>query len=475
MKYRHILSKSALAFGASLALASGGQAQFRAPRGGQSHIVVPPWPGARGASLPSIRPADLSPNPDWWRVFADPELDGLIARMHAGNTTILQSAARLAAARAQAHLGAAAGTPRIDLTGGASDASGPLINDAGGNGSLYTARVSVSWEVDLLGRLAGRQKAELLDAKAAEAMLRDAQLLMEAETARSYFETVYLQQAEASAAQQAALWQEREAIAAERARHGFAPEIDLSQLRQRSIVSAAEAAEISRQLAAARATLAFLVGESEPLTTGVTGLPAAPEVPSRLPSEVLARRFDIDAAASRVVAADSRLKSARRSWLPSFSLTASGGTASPTLGQILSASARDFGVGLLFSLPLFDGGRHKALVAGSEAERNLAQAQYRETVLGALREVNDALAAVDASGKQMLMADERQALGQREATIQQRRAGIGSISRAQLLESQIAASRQRQEALSAHFVRLVAAIDLIRAIGGGWAASSGRS
>jgi multidrug efflux system outer membrane protein len=454
-----------LAFAGLLALAGVSSAQARDIPADQPQITVPAsFAGSTAA------PATSQFCSSWWQAFGDPQLDALIARMHAGNTTIQQSAARLAAARAQAHLGAASRSPQIGFDATASHASGPIINDAGGSGSLYTARLSVSWEADLLGRLSGQRKAERLDAKAAEAMLRDTNLLMEAETARAYFETVYLQQAEASAIRQAALWQEREAIAADRARHGFAPQIDIGQLRQRSIASAAEAAELSRQLAEARGALGFLVGEPAPLTAASRELPSAPEVPAGLPSQVLARRPDVDAAASRLEAADSRLQSARRSWLPMFSLTASGGGASPSLGQILSASARDFGAGLLFSLPLFDGGRHKAQVAGSKAERALAESQYREAMLAALREVNDALAAVEASGKQVQLANESLTLGESEAEIQTRRAAIGTVSRAQLLESELAESRKRQEALGARYADLVAAIDLIKAIGGGWSA-----
>lgn len=463
MAWHSHFRRTRLACAGLLALASGSMAQSRDIPADQPRIAVP-------ASFAGNTAAPSAPvaTGRWWQAFGDPELDALIARMHAGNTTIQQGAARLAAARAAAHLGAASRSPQIGFDASASHASGPIINDAGASGSLYTARISVSWEADLLGRMSGQRKAERLDAKAAEALLRDARLLMEAETARTYFEAVYLQQAEASATRQAALWQEREAIAADRARHGFAPQIDIGQLRQRSIASAAEAAALSQQLAEARDALGFLVGEPAPLAAAARDLPEVPEVPAGLPSQVLARRPDVDAAASRLEAADSRLQSARRSWLPMFSLTASGGGASPSLGQILSASARDFGAGLLFSLPLFDGGRHKAQVAGSKAERALAEAQYREAMLAALREVNDALAAVEASGKQARLADESLTLGESEAAIQTRRAAIGTVSRAQLLESQLAASRKRQDALGARYARLVAAVDLIKAIGGGW-------
>ncbi len=402
----------------------------------------------------------------WWHTFGDAELNALIARMHAGNTTIQQAAARLAGAQARARLGSASRMPQVGLDTSASHSSGPLINDAGGNGSLYTAHVTASWEADLLGRLSGERKADRLDAQASEALLRDATLLMEAETARAYFRTLYLQQAQEAAAHSADLWREREAIATARLSNGLSQQVDLGQLQQRSLASAAEATSLSRQLAEARDELAFLIGETAPITLTARDLPQAPIVPEGLPSEVLARRPDVDAAAARMEAADQRLKSARRSWLPAFTLTASGGAASPSLGQLLSASARDFGAGLLFSLPIFDGGRHKAHVAGSKAELDLAKAQYRGAMLSALREVNDALAAVQSTDQQLHLAEASLAISKAEQTVITRRTANGTASRALLVESQLAGAEQYQAMLRAKYQRLASALELIGALGG---------
>jgi outer membrane protein, multidrug efflux system len=404
----------------------------------------------------------------WWKVFCDPTLDTLIARLHAGNTSIRQSAAHLASAQARAHLGKASQMPTLGANGSASHAGGPLINQAGGSGNLFTAGLSLSWEVDLLGKYSGQRKAERLDARAAEALLRDTRLLMEAETARAYFQSLYLQQAQDEAVRAAQLWQEREAIARTRLTSGLGQPLDSEQLHRRSIASASEAALLARDLAQARDRLAFLVGDPVPVSVAAHSLPSPPEVPSGLPSEVLARRPDVQAAIDRLQAADGRLVSARRQWFPSLSLTGSGGVASPSLGQILSSSAQNFGLGLLFSLPLFDGGRHKAQVAASAAELDFAKAQYSEVMLGALHEVNDALAAVQATARQSQLDGESLASREREQAIDTSRAANGTMSRALLIEAQLATSAQRLAALNADYQRLAAAIDMVKAIGGGW-------
>jgi outer membrane protein, multidrug efflux system len=402
----------------------------------------------------------------WWKVFGDPALDEMIDRMHLGNTNIRQSAARLAQAQAGARLGKASQMPMAIVDGSASHASGPLINQAGGSGNLFTAGLSVSWEIDLLGKLSGERKAERLDVRASAALLRDTRLLMEAATARAYFQTIYLQQAKAEAAYVAPLWQERQVIAQRRMQTGLGQQIDIDQLQQRSFASASEAAALEGELAQARDTLAFLIGETAPFPVVAHVLPSPPAIPPGLPSEVLARRPDIAASIDRLQAADGRLVSVRRNWFPLFALTGSGGAASSSLGEILSSSTRNFGVGLLFSLPFLDGGRHKSQVAGSVAELDLAKAQYHESMLTAFRDVNDALAAVQTTARQSQLAGQILASSEREQAIVASRAVNGTASRAQLLDTQLAESRLRLNDLDARYQRLAAAVDLVKAIGG---------
>ena len=138
-----------------------------------SDIPVPSsWHYSGGETQPSSLPPVASAS-RWWGIFADRELDHLIDRMHAGNTTLPQAFARLAAARAQARLDTSAMAPMVGLDASASHASGPLINAAGGSGSLFTTRATVSWEADLFGKASALRQASRLEAKAAEALLAD--------------------------------------------------------------------------------------------------------------------------------------------------------------------------------------------------------------------------------------------------------------------------------------------------------------
>ncbi len=442
-------------------------------------FVCAPLTAAREAPLPDVplpgqfdhaSPQLAAPmaSDGWWKVFADPQLDALMARMHAGNTGIAQAAARLDAARAQARLGKASQLPELGLTASASHAGGPLVNEAGTSGSLFTARATISWEADLLGKLSSERSAERLEAKAAEALLADTRLLMEAETAHAFFQARYLGLACAEARRQVALFNEAAAISANRLNLGLIDRASANRAIQQRDAARRTAADLALERDDTLRRIAFLLGDTTSPGLDMNDLPDAPMVPAGLPADMLARRPDVAAAIARVEASDNRLRAARKSWLPSFSLTASGGAASPSLGQILASSARDFGLSALLSLPIFDGGRRKAAIGGRRAELDLAAAQYRESVLASVREVNDTLGAVQASVLGLDLARDRLALGEANRAIAASRAANGLSSRSSALEAELAVSDLRLQALAAHHARIAASIGLIEALGGGW-------
>src|SRR5207244_5396428 len=121
---------------------------------------------------------------------------------------------------------------------------------------------------------------------------------------------------------------------------------------------------------------------------------ALPVIPAGVPGTVLTRRPDVSAAQDALLASQARVGVAKAAWFPDVSLTATGGYASPELGDLFKWSARAWGVGALLSLPLFDGGRRDAGIQGANAQLDGAAASYRENVLVAFRDVEDQLSAL---------------------------------------------------------------------------------
>ena len=156
----------------------------------------------------------------------------------------------------------------------------------------------------------------------------------------------------------------------------------------------------------------------------------------------------------------------------SLALTASGGYASPELGDLFKWSARAWGVGALLSLPIFDGGRREAGISAASAEMDAALARYREQVLVAFRDVEDQLAAL------RLLAGEAEAQGRavasasRATALSDARYRNGLVSQLDLLDAQRSELRNRRQALQVKSAQYQATVGLVRALGGEWEARS---
>ena len=196
--------------------------------------------------------------------------------------------------------------------------------------------------------------------------------------------------------------------------------------------------------------------------------PAPPPVPADLPADILARRPDVRAAQARVAAADARLAAIRKGWLPPIALTATQGQASTSLGQLFASAGGVFGLAGLLALPVFDGGRHKAGVAGGRAIRDLREAEYRECVGLALRDVYDNLQAAQAglASYADVRADEESAavLAQQARA----RAANGTLARSELLDTELVAIDRRIAVAVTHGEALANLITLQQSLGGGW-------
>ena len=467
------LRRSALACGVVLA----GLAGCAAPGGptATSAVAVPAAPGAfKGAASAQAAAAALLPSPPdgtWWRVFEDPVLDDLMQRAERGNTELAAAAARVAGARAVLGQARAAGRPQLDASASAGRQGGPLVNAAGTDGTLYTAGVQLSYEVDLSGRLAATEGAAALDAQARESLLRSARLLVQAEVAHTYLALRGIDAEHALAQRSLQAWRQTLEITEQRLRNGSVAELALLRLRAEHHQARTEVLTLERRRAELENALALLLGEVSSgfvLAQAPGWAPRVPAVPSGIPSEVLVRRPDVAAAAQQLQAAQARSSAAQRAWWPSLSLTTSGGQASALLVDLLRSSMRAFSLGALLATPLLDGGRREANLAQAQADEAEALARSRGQVLTAFKEVEDQLVALrvlaEQAGHQQQAAD----AATRAAGLSASRWNNGLASHLELLDAQRSAWRSQAAALQAQSARAQATVGLIRALGGGW-------
>jgi multidrug efflux system outer membrane protein len=406
----------------------------------------------------------------WWTVFNDPRLDQLVAQAGQHNASIELAAASLARTRATLHGAQAARAPQLGLNASATRQGGPLINAAGSEGDLFGASGSLAWELDLFGRLTKLRDAAARDLDAAGALLQDTRLMVQADVAQAYFG---LRALDAESALLEAIGHEYRTqidLATRRAAAGYGTEAELDLLRGEAAAARAELLALARRRAELEHALAALTGQlasSFALQAAGWDTPL-PFVPAGLPSSLLVRRPDVNAARAGVEAARERGDAARRAWFPNLVLTAAFGFASPQLGQLADGSSQAWSLAGLLAQPLLDGGRRQATLGQADAQTQAAWAAYRERILVAFRDTEDQLAALRLLAGEEAARRETQAAFERALQMAQSRAARGLASQLELAVVRRDALQARRQLVRVKLARFQATVGLIRALGGGW-------
>src|SRR5690606_39076026 len=195
-------------------------------------------------------------------------------------------------------------------------------------------------------------------------------------------------------------------------------------------------------------------------------------IPAGLPSSLLERRPDIAAAERAMAAANSRIGAAQAAFFPRLTLTGAMGYESSELGNLLQWSSRTFLLGPLIgtalSLPIFDGGRREAGVERARAQYEEDVAAYRQAVLLAFREVEDGLSSLRILGEQTQVQDAAVHQAARAAELSQIQYREGSISYLDVIDADREVLLQQRVSVKLDEDRALAAVALVRAIGGGW-------
>ena len=432
--------------------------------------VVPP-PGWRTA--PSALTAEVSAT--WWQAFDDPVLTGIVDTALANNVDIALAAERVAEARGQFHLAQARTLP--DVVGTAGGGRDRDINPGFGvpeYQNTYSGEISISYDLDLFGRLAfatDAARATLLSTEAAHDNVR----LAVATTAASGYVT--LRALDARLAVLRATLATRAGslkIVRRRAEAGYSSQLDLAQA-DADYQAAAELIPAS-ELAITHQEdgLSVLLGANpRAIERGVTlDQLALPNVPATVPSALLRRRPDIIAAEERLIAADRSLDSARAAFMPDVQLSASRGLVGSSLFAVPSPQWI-WALGGSILAPIFDSGRLQAQQETVAAQRNQAAFAYRKAALTAFQEVEDGLASVQRLHEEEdTLVAERDVLSRTLKLATNRfRAGYSPYldqldAERQLLSVELALVRSRAD-------RLNALVALYQALGGGWQAPEG--
>ncbi len=417
----------------------------------------------------------------WWTLFNDSTLDALEQRAQRDNPSVEASFQRLVEARAQ--LGIVRSDEGVKLGVGASAGYSQTSENTSQaialgrhaiKGMNYTVGASLSYELDVWGRV--RRAVESADAQALVAQDdRDGVLLMlSSQVAGTYYQLRGLD-ADISILEQAlATRRESEQLITARFDNGLSNELDLSRARVERANAESDLHEARRQRLTLEHGLAVLVGASpsEPVLAAANAnaqLPQPPAIPTGLPASLLAQRPDLASSVASLRAFNAQVGVAESAFYPSVSLTGNYGFASQDLNELAKGGSQQFSVGpLALNLPIFDGGRNKANLAAAKARYAQAVANHQGKLLTALREVEDALSDVQQRQLQAGTQAQAQQAAARAYEVAEARYERGVSSYLDVTDAQRSNLAADRAAAQIRTQRLLAAVNLARSLGGGW-------
>jgi multidrug efflux system outer membrane protein len=340
-------------------------------------------------------------------------------------------------------------------------------------GNNYQAGANFSWELDLWGRV--RRVVEAADAQALAAQDdRDGVLLMlSSQVATTYWQLRGLDAELAILRNALATRRESQELIEARFNAGLSNELDVSRTRIERANAEADLHEAQRQRNTLEHALAVLVGASpsEPLIPASpdAALPQPPGIPVGLPASLLGQRPDLASSVATLKAFNAQVGVAEGAFYPALSLTGNFGYASENLRNLAQGSARQFSFGpLALSLPVFDAGRNRANLKLAQARYDEAVANHEARLLTALREVEDALSDVQQRQQQGEVQAQAQQAASRALLVAQARYERGVSTYLDVTDAQRSTLAADRAAAQIRTQRLLAAVAVARALGGGW-------
>lgn len=417
-------------------------------------------------------PAVAAIQPDWWNVYADPELDRLLRRVGEANAELAQAEARWRQALAQVDAARALALPQVGVGASATRSGGNAAAGANaGTRQLYAAGADLSWSPDLWGRVALSRQAATAGAKAQAALVDAARLALQLAAAQGYVRLRALDAQLALQAQADVAYARSLQVTQLQYEAGLVARADVIQAETQLQSLRTQVFTLQRQRALEANALALLAGSTPteyPLPMRDAALPAVPAVPAALPGELLRRRPDLAAAERALAAAHARLGVAQRAWLPELTLSASGTLQASSWARLLDAPARVWSLGPQLAATLFDGGARRADEATFLAAYDEQAAAWRGGVLAAVRETEDALVQLATLAEQDRQQQQLVALANENERVVGYRYEAGEISFLEVATAQNLALSARRAALDVQAQRLAASMALVAALGGGW-------
>ncbi|WBH17710.1 efflux transporter outer membrane subunit [Sphingomonas radiodurans] len=423
----------------------------------------------------------------WWRSFDDPVLGDLVERAAATNLDIAQATARLRQAREALVQNRAGLLPTISGSGGLSRSEtlrgggslitlpdGTVQNVGGGGGSNFSLGLDAQYQVGLFGEVRRTVEASRAQYEASGFDQATVLLSVQAEVARNYVLARLYQLQLANARDSLALQDDNLEIAGFRVQAGLVSSLDQEQARVQRAQTAASVPLIEQQYNAAVSRLGVLTGEApgalKPLLAPVKPIPRGPQTAGvGIPADVLRQRPDVRAAERNLAATTAQIGVAKAQLYPALAISGSIDTNAGAFGSLLETITGGLFAGL--TQAIFNGGRLRSQVRGAEAAADGALAAYKQTVLTALEDVENAVVALRTAEERARQFAIAQDAANASAILSRSQYRTGLTDFTTLSQQEAALLSARNSAAQARGDQATALVQLYTALGGGWDAS----
>jgi multidrug efflux system outer membrane protein len=415
----------------------------------------------------------------WWQVYQDPVLQGLIREGIASNLDLRSASARVMESRALAGIAKSYLYPDIGVGFGTAQEQVSRVGDPKASKENVPDRTysnwaltgSLSWEIDLFGKLRRGKEAAFAQYLASEEGRRAVLITLVGDIASTYF---YLRELDLQleiARRTVKLNDETVVYYTRRLQGGVSNRLEVDQAKANRAVTAAAIPDIERQIAIAENALSVLLGRPPVAIARGSALSdkdVPPAIPAGLPAQLLERRPDVVQAEQLLVAANANVGVAKALFYPTISLTGSLGTVSSSLSDFLTGDSIvwSFGAGLF--QPIFNGGRIRQNYDAAVARYNFALAQYQKAALNGYREVADSLVTIQKLAERR--AEIETGVEALRDAVQLSRArydtGLSSYLEVLIADQQLFSQEIQLAQVRGSQLRAVA--QLYRALGGGW-------
>ena len=436
--------------------------------------TLPPLPAlsAQWSQASSATPDTLA---QWWTQFNDAQLSRLVTQALQANPSLRKAEAALQQARALRDAKQGSLLPSVNASGSAQTNQ----TDSQPNTNSFRAGLDASWEPDLFGGKRQAVNATEADAQAQQATLADAQVSLAAEVALAYLQLRGQQNQLAIGQRNLLSQQETLQLTDWREQAGLITSLEVEQARTAVEQTNAEIPTLQASIAASQHSLAVLTGQAPTALVAQLsadnppGIPSAPEdLALAFPADTLRQRPDVRAEEARIAAALARVQVAKVARYPSFYISGSLGVSALTLAGLTNGASVLSSLLASVAMPIFDGGATAANLRAQEAALTQAQASYQSTVLAALKEVEDALAALRGHRARLQHLQGAASAAESAALLAQQRYASGLIDFQTVLTTQRTLLSAQNSVASTQTDIGTDHVRLYKALGGGWQPTS---